>query len=76
MENSKLVDIDEVEQMLNIAASTWRAYVARGQAPKPAGYSPTTGRRVWDRDEVQAWQRARPGRGNWAKQDQGKGQGA
>lgn len=44
-----------------ISAGTWRAYVARGQAPAPArrvGNTP-----VWDEDVVRAWTRTRPGQG-------------
>lgn len=44
-----------------ISASTWRSYVARGQAPQPAeriGRTP-----LWGREEVDAWVTARPGAG-------------
>lgn len=41
-----------------ISPSTWRAYVARNQAPKPIGYDDHTGRRVWNPEEVRA---QRPG---------------
>ncbi len=36
-----------------ISASTWRAYVARGQAPAPAAHISRTP--LWDRAEVIAW---------------------
>lgn len=38
-----------------ITAATWRAYVARGQAPK--AIRTTSGRSVWDLDEVEQWHR-------------------
>lgn len=41
----------------------WRSYVSRGQAPKSAGYDPTTGRQVWEDDDVQHWVENRPGQG-------------
>lgn len=42
-----------VEQGRTITASTWRAYVARGQAPAPAVHISRTP--LWDRAEVIAW---------------------
>jgi hypothetical protein len=58
----------EAATLAGVAASTWRAYVARGQAPAPVGYSPRSGRRVWDAQVVRTWLAARPGRGNWHPQ--------
>ena len=48
-----------------IAAGTWRAYVARGEAPQPArrvGRTP-----LWDDEEIRAWVEARPGPGYHAE---------
>jgi len=48
-----------------VSESTWSAYVARDQAPKPdrreihGGYA----RPVWDRTTLDAWKAARPGPG-------------
>ncbi|WP_331712371.1 helix-turn-helix transcriptional regulator [Rhodococcus sp. EPR-157] len=45
-----------------IAASTWRAYVARGQAPKPTrrvGREP-----LYSTEEIEQWIAGRPGRGS------------
>lgn len=51
--------VDRCAECWGVAASTWRGYVARGQAPAPkrrVGRTP-----VWDAAEVRAW--TRPGRG-------------
>lgn len=58
-----VMNLDEICTRHNIKASTWRAYVARGQAPKPTGFDPDTGRRVWDDDQITAWAESRPGQG-------------
>jgi predicted DNA-binding transcriptional regulator AlpA len=44
------------------AVSTWRAYVARQQAPATVG---ALGDRtpLWDAEQVREWNAARPGRG-------------
>lgn len=55
--------LDEICERHHIKPSTWRAYVARGQAPKPIGFHPDTGRRVWDEAQVTAWADQRPGQG-------------
>lgn len=54
----------EAAALANIAESTWRAYVARGEAPSPIGYSSKTGRRVWSTAVVRAWLVNRPGPGH------------
>lgn len=41
------------ERGRTITASTWRAYVARGQAPAPARRISRTP--LWDRADVLAW---------------------
>lgn len=52
---------DEVAALLGIKASTWRSYVAREQAPKPAG---SVGRTpLWLRADVEGWAASRPGQG-------------
>lgn len=53
----------EAARLAGVAESTWRAYVARGQAPAPTAWDPSTGRRVWDTAEVQSWLSSRPGAG-------------
>ena len=49
----------DVAARLGISQSTWRAYVARGQAPPPdlAAY----GRNWWDPQTIYAWEREHPG---------------
>lgn len=42
-----------------IAGSTWRAYVARGEAPKPVDARPNR----WSEAHIEAWIRERPGKG-------------
>lgn len=44
-----------------VAASTWRSYVARGQAPAPTKRVSTAP--LFDEDSVRKWARDRPGRG-------------
>lgn len=47
-----------------IAASTWRSYVAREQAPKPVKYQ---GREpLYSAEEITEWIDERPGSGRWA----------
>lgn len=53
----------EAAALAQIAESTWRAYVARGGAPAPTGYSSVTGRRVWSESAVRQWLATRPGPG-------------
>lgn len=51
----------ECATIAGCAQSTWRAYVARSQAPKPThrvGHS-----NLWDAAEVRAWAADRPGMG-------------
>ena len=44
-----------------IAASTWRSYVARGQAPKPARHLSRTP--LYSRKDIETWIATRPGSG-------------
>lgn len=53
----------QIVDRLGITASTWSAYVTRGQAPKPTGFDPQTGLRVWDARKIEEWIAKRPGRG-------------
>lgn len=53
----------EAAERAGIGASTFRGYVARGQAPAAAGFDPKTGLRVWDEAKVTAWIASRPGQG-------------
>jgi hypothetical protein len=61
----ELLTGEQVADLIGVSYATWRSYRARGQALEPAGRDPETGRLVWDRDEVIAWNDSRPGRGNW-----------
>lgn len=53
----------EAAEAAGVGVSTWRAYVARGQAPAASGFDPVTGRRVWDESVVVSWMGDRPGQG-------------
>lgn len=35
--------------------TSWDAYVSRRQAPQPVGFHPLTGIKMWNLDEVNAW---------------------
>jgi len=52
-----LLTVGECATLAGIKPATWRAYVARGQAPKPAQHISRTP--LWDRAEVQAWASSR-----------------
>jgi len=43
-----------------IKPSTWRAYVARGRAPKPDGFADPCGCPWWWESTVVGWQQSRP----------------
>lgn len=58
MGTETLLTSDEVLALLaergrQISASTWRAYVARGEAPAPVEHVGRTP--LWDRAQVIAW---------------------
>lgn len=55
--------VEEVAEAVGIGARTFTSYVARGQAPKPVGFSPENGRRVWRGTDIEYWMQDRPGRG-------------
>lgn len=57
---------DECAAVAGCLPKSWMSMVSRHYAPPSRGFSPETGERVWDVDEVLSWQRNRPGRGNWA----------
>lgn len=57
-----LLSVSEAAALAGVAASTWRTYVARGQAPAPDVYV-TPDRPRWRRATVEAWMAARPGQG-------------
>lgn len=48
---------------VEVAASTWRAYVARGQAPAPDGKDEGFGKDYWLKSTLDAWRASRPGPG-------------
>jgi predicted DNA-binding transcriptional regulator AlpA len=52
-------------EYVGVSPSTWRAYVARGQAPRPDGTEASKGHAlpVWRRATLDEWQAARPGQG-------------
>lgn len=62
-----MMDIDqymttqEAAAAASVQPSTWRSYVARGQAPAPATHVGSTP--LWDTAQVRAWVAARPGQG-------------
>lgn len=49
-----------VADLLGIEPATWRAYVARGQAPGPDGRHDAR-TPYWRRETVEAWQAGRRG---------------
>lgn len=57
----RLILSAEAAELAGIAPSTWRAYVARGQAPAPRRHVGSTPQ--WDYDLVQRWVDSRPGPG-------------
>ena len=55
-----MLTVAECAILAGVKPSTWRAYVARGQAPKPSQHISRTP--LWDRGEVQAWANNRKGK--------------
>ena len=53
----------EAAGLLGLAASTWRAYVARGLAPEPDGREEVSGTPWWYESTVEGFKRSRLGRG-------------
>jgi predicted DNA-binding transcriptional regulator AlpA len=53
---------------VGVSPSTWRAYVARGQAPKPDGRDEGFGRDYWLKSTLDAWNDSRPGPGRPRKE--------
>ena len=62
MSEGEQLTVPQVAARLGIAESTWRAYVARGQAPAPDG---RYGARLswWWSSTVDGWDAGRPGSG-------------
>lgn len=53
----QLLTVEECAQLVGVTPSTWRAYVARQQAPEPtARYARTP---LWERSVVAAWHAGR-----------------
>lgn len=52
----------EAAELAGVSPSTFRSYVARGQAPAPKKHVGTTP--VWDERKIRAWVESRPGRGS------------
>lgn len=55
----ELINAAEAAKIAGIKASTFRAYVARGQADIPAGIE-IGDRRFFSRSEIEAWAAGRP----------------
>jgi hypothetical protein len=55
----------EVAELIGVSELTFRSYVSRKFAPESVGRDPKTGVLLWDRDEIQRWNKNRPGRGRW-----------
>jgi hypothetical protein len=47
--------LDEAAALARVKPATWRAYVARGQAPQRDGRDPETGRPYWFRGTIQQY---------------------
>jgi predicted DNA-binding transcriptional regulator AlpA len=58
---SEVLTLIEASTGKAIASSTWRSYVARGQAPKPARHLSRTP--LYSREDIEAWIAGRPGSG-------------
>lgn len=52
-----------VAAYLRIKPSTWRAFVARNQAPPPDGIDDAFGRQYWLKSTLDKWKASRPGHG-------------
>lgn len=48
---------------VGLSDSTWRAYVARGQAPRPDGHDDGFDMDYWLTSTLDKWQASRPGHG-------------
>lgn len=59
-----MLTIAEAAALAGVAPATWRAYVARGQAPR-ADEQDRWGHPLWRPTTVEAWIAARPGSGRW-----------
>ncbi len=67
MEQDEIVGNDAAAAFVGVkAASTWRAYVRRGQAPAPDRREIVGGHAlpVWSRATLTKWRDTRPGRGH------------
>ena len=49
--------------LAGVKPNTWRAYVAREQAPQPDGREELSGHPYWLASTVLAWKAGRPGQG-------------
>jgi hypothetical protein len=50
-------------ELAGVKPNTWRAYVARGQAPSPDGREELSRHPYWLESTVRSWVRSRPGPG-------------
>jgi predicted DNA-binding transcriptional regulator AlpA len=56
----RFVSASQAAAVAGVKPDTFTSYVNRGFAPAPA--ATIAGRRVWDRDEIAAWAKARRAR--------------
>jgi len=60
---AKKLGIAQAAARLGVKPSTWRAYMAREQAPAPDGREEISGTPWWWDSTIDAFGKARPGRG-------------
>lgn len=60
---AKKLGIAAAAQRAGVQPSTWRSYMARGQAPEPDGREEISGTPWWYEATVDGFIRSRPGRG-------------
>ncbi|EFL94456.1 helix-turn-helix transcriptional regulator [Mobiluncus curtisii] len=64
---ARYLALTDVANRIGIAEGTIRSYSAKGMLPEPDAYTGTGARAVrgWLPETIDAWNQARPGRGNW-----------
>lgn len=60
-DDDRLLTGPQAAELAGVKPSTWRAYVARGQAPAPSVSMP--GKDYWRVSDLQRWLDTRPGKG-------------
>ena len=63
------LSLADVALKIGVTPGTIWSYSKKGMLPKPDAYTGTGARAVrgWRPETIDAWNRARPGRGNWGK---------